>query len=337
MSLTYSLELLFGKRLGYRLLYPIGLEWYEKGYWGVYPHPDTVAQYLSLERADASVYHQEKIETGSGPEAVDRSIYYCPDITKDIYERAITFEKFLETPIDIFIASIPEHVQPFSRLIRRFKPKAKLILQVGNMFPEFNFQGVKNVLNSTERRAPFFTHAIKYNQEFSLSDFFYEPPTRLRKIVAFAFYLWQDPICRETQGKLTDFSLETYGSGNEFPGIVKTGEVARKMREADFIWHVKAGGDGYGHVLHNAAAVGRPVILSKKTYQKLRFGKFVEDGKTCVCIDGLKPEALVKKIRHYAEPDRHRRLCENIYERFRNLVDFDKDEKNVRCFLENLR
>ncbi len=337
MSLTYSLELLFGKRLGFRLLSPIGLEWYEKGYWDVYPHPDTAAQYLSLGRADASVYDRDKVETGSGPETVDPSIYYCPDITKDIYERSITFQKFLDTPIDIFIASIPEHVTPFNRLIRRFKPKAKLIFQMGNMFPRLHFRGVRNVLNSTERRTSFYIHAVKTSQEFSLEDFFYEPPRPSRKIVAFAYYIWQDPICRQMQIKLGDFSLETYGSGNEFPGIVKTRDVAAKMREAAFIWHVKKGGDGYGHVLHNAAALGRPVIISKNTYRKLRFGKFIEDGKTCVCVDGLESEALAKKIRHYAEPDRHRSLCENIYERFRNLVDFDKDERNVRRFLENLR
>lgn len=142
---------------------------------------------------------------------------------------------------------------------------------------------------------------------------------------------------QEMQKKLTEFSFMSYGAGNPLGPISRTVEVAQAIQRADFIWHLKKGGDGYGHVVHNAAACGRPLILSKKTYQKLRFGKFIEDGKTCVCVDGHDAQALAKKIRYYSEPSRLLKMSRQLYERFRNLVNFDEDEKKIRRFLEKLR
>ena len=53
ISLLYSLQLLFEKRLGGNLFTPIGEEWFTQGYWkgaeAYGNHPSTIKQFLSLE------------------------------------------------------------------------------------------------------------------------------------------------------------------------------------------------------------------------------------------------------------------------------------------------
>jgi glycosyltransferase involved in cell wall biosynthesis len=336
-ELTVSLELLFGRRLGYRVFYPIGLEWYEKGYWKVFPHPDTARQYLAMSQADLSVYSRQTVLTTIGEEPVEQEFHYCFNPCKDAYQKTITLQCFLEQPIKIIVTSIPEHVPCFQELIEKYKPGAKLIFQMGNMYPYFKFQGVRNVLNSTSRRVPFYIHSVNYSQEFDLDLFSFQRPFFQKNIVNLEHYMSNPFYFREVQESLPEFSFLSYGAGNPLGPISKTAEVARVIGQADFIWHLKKGGDGYGHVVHNAAACGRPLIISKKTYQKLRFGKFIEDGKTCVCVDGHDAKTLAKKIRYYSEPSKLLKMSRRLYERFRNLVNFNQDEKKIRHFLERLR
>lgn len=336
-ELTYSLELLLSKRLGHTVFYPVGMDWYEKGYWHVYPHRDTARQYLGDQRLDTTVHGKERVFTGRGWEPVDKGLEYSFDITKEVHERGIRFDRFLEKPVDVLIASIPQHVGPFNEIIRKYKPKAKGIFQMGNMYSDFRFDGVRNVLNSTNRRVPFYIHSVRYSQEFDLARFYYSPPPCGKKIVNLSHYTTQNEYYQQTKKAVPDYAFESYGAGNETGNIARIADVAAKIREADFVWHLKSSGDGYGHVVHNAAACGRPVIISKKVYRHLRFGCFIEDGRTCVCVDGLSPGELAKKILHYGEPGRLRSMGERIYQRFRELVDFEKDAKNVQQFLEKLR
>lgn len=336
-ELTHSLELLFGRRLGYTVLQPIGTEWYERGFWKVFDHPETVRQYLSMERADKSAHSRPTLMTAAGPTSPDPDLHYIWDPTKELYERAVTLETLLKKGAALVIASIPAHAEPFRRLVRERLPAAKFIFQMGNMFPEFDLATVDNILNSTDRRTPFFKHALRYSQEFSLDVFSYTEPTLRRLVVDLVHYSSGEPLYQRCKALMPEFHFEAYGAGNETGSISRNAEVAAKMKEADFIWHLKKGGDGYGHVVHNAAALGRPVIISMKDYRGKRFGKFIEDGVTCVTVDGLDAEALAHKIRHYGEPERLKKMSRTLYARFRELVDFDRDVRNVRKFLEKLR
>src|SRR3990167_11563745 len=104
-DLAYSLHLLFEHRLGYELYKPIGLEWFEQGYWDIAKpygnNPGTINQYL--EKRTQQFY----------PDG-------CP-------HRLMTLEEFQETDIDIVLASIPDHFETYTRLIKDHKPNAKLV------------------------------------------------------------------------------------------------------------------------------------------------------------------------------------------------------------------
>ncbi len=336
-ELTYSLELLFGRRLGHKIFYPIGLDWHERGFWKVYQHPATVKQYLSMERVDPLAHLCPQVMTASGPEAPEARFHYYWDPVKEVYQRAITFDDLAKNPPDILVASIPEHVACFRRLIKSCCPRAKLVFQMGNMFSEYDLNGAGNILNSTNRSLPFYKRSVSYSQEFDLNLFCYSPPSSNKLIVNLAHYTSSAALYGAAKSLLEDFRFEAYGAGNETGSISRTVDVAAKMKEASFIWHIKEGGDGYGHVVHNAAALGRPLIISKRQYRGMRFEKFIEDGKTCINVDGLSAEQLARKIRTCSEPERLKKMGHAIYERFRECVDFDRDEKNIRRFLSRLR
>ena len=116
-GLYESLSLLFEKRLGHTLYRPIGLEWYEKGFWQYSHNPGTVLQYLqpreSVDLLSTTLDH-----------------FICPDQAHGYDHRALTFQQFLEKDIDIVIASVANHEASFSRLIREYKPDAKFIRQI---------------------------------------------------------------------------------------------------------------------------------------------------------------------------------------------------------------
>jgi len=336
-DLSHSLGLLFGRRLGHTVIFPIGSEWYERGYWKVFPHLGSVEDHLGIKYADPSVYDKARVMTSAGPEVPDKRFHYRFDVTKGVYQKAVTFEQFVDLPVDILIASLVAHVPAFNELIKKYQPKAKLIFQMGNSFDGYSFQDVKNALNSTEKTLPDRIHSERYSQEFDLDLFSFSVPASPKKVVSFVHYLEELEIVETSRCALPEFSFELYGSGSEGGLLRTTSEVASKMGEAGFIWHLKKCDDGYGHIVHNAAAMGRPLILSKEHYKKLRFGKFIEDGVTCITLDGRTPEILAKKIRYYAEPRRHARMCRSLHERFKKYVNFDRDEASVRRFLENLR
>jgi hypothetical protein len=108
------------------------------------------------------------------------------------------------------------------------------------------------------------------------------------------------------------------------------------MREARFIWHTKAQGDGYGHVLHNAFAVGRPVITRIADYRGKLGEKLLIPDVTCIAIDDLSPSQIVDKINQFSEPGRYSVMCQAVYEQFLSIVDFDREAVELEEFLATL-
>ena len=60
------------------------------------------------------------------------------------------------------------------------------------------------------------------------------------------------------------------------------------------------------------------------------------DVETCINIDNLDANQIVEKILYYSEPERYSQMCQNVYKNFRDNVDFDREEENIRHFLDNL-
>ncbi len=342
-SLLNSLIMLFEGRMGGEVYRPIGMEWAEKGYWHVYDHPDTQRQFLGTNQgyrpADGSppvnlVEEVENLPSGDG------RVYLCRDIEGDRVNRAIDFETFLALDIDIVIASIPQHVEPFKRLIREHKPNAKLIFQIGNAWT-IEAAAAPNIMASAIiRDVPAEVNFVQYHQEFDRGIFGVGVPHWMKTIYSFINVHHDMPdyeLFLKLEKLMPDWEFQSFGGQGRDGSVDGVQHLANAMRDARFIWHVKAGGDGYGHVLFNSAAVGRPVIVKKSHYAGKLGEKLLIDGRTCIDIDNKTPAQIVEAIVHYSDPEAYASMCQNVYANFKAQVDFDADFERIKTFISNLR
>lgn len=336
-SLLYSLILLFEKRLGGSVFRPIGTDWYSKGFWKLFICPDPVKRYLEIGSPNhnkvAGINHLMNLNT---------PVYLCED-DSGFLNKAITLDVFHQLSIDIVIASIPDHIEPFSRLCESHPNKPKLVYQIGNAWP-IEAGIANNVMASAViKGVPDHVHFISYHQEFDLSDFypdFSHPKQNIYSFVncfnAVQAYAPDWQIFELVEKLMPDWSFKSYGGLCRDGRVVGFSEVAKRMRESRFIWHTKYGGDGYGHIVYNSAAVARPMIVKMEYYKDKLGRELMKDGETCIMIDGLSPQEIVNKILYYSDEIRYTTLCKNLYENFKERVNFENESIALQNFIKGL-
>lgn len=341
-SLLNSFIMLFENRLGGNVYRPIGMEWAREGFWAIYDHPATQAQFLSMEQGYRPIDGSPALNIVG---EVQNDVYYCQDIDSGKYNKAITLETFLKLDIDLIIATIPQHIEPFVRLAALHPKKPKVIYQIGNSWNLPTNTPIRNVMASA--RLPYKPdgfNIVEYHQEFDTGVFHPGGVENLpNNIYSFVNCFNVDglfaadwSLFQQVEAKMTEWNFKCYGGQCRDGAAHGTQQLADKMREAKFIWHTKFAGDGYGHVLHNAAAVGRPLITRKAYYYDKLGGDLMIDGETAILIDGLNPDQIADKIRYYSDWFRYGVLCGNMREKFKNVVNFDGEFENIKHFLSKL-
>lgn len=330
--------MLFEGRMGHMVYRPIGREWYDEGFWKIYDHPSTIEQYLGIGGATPD---------GTPPlndiAGVVGGLYLCNDIDSGKTNRAITLESFKSMPFDIVIASIPQHIEPFRELIRKYKPEAKLIFQVGNSW-SVDANSVKNVMASAivPNVLPGINF-VSYHQEFDTKVFRPGGTFQDKDIYSFVNCFNTAEIFKEDWELFTQMeSLMPEWNFRAFGGQCRDGskngsnQLAGAMRTCRFAWHTKKNGDGFGHVLHNLGSIGKPFIIKAEYYRGKMAEPFIIDGETCLAIDSLSIEEIKNKIEYFSDNDRYLKLTNNLIRKFKETVDFDKDEEKVKDFLAHL-
>lgn len=313
---------------------PIGLEWYEQGYWAINDQLDTAKQFLSLDQSFVP-------EDGTPPLNIayherEPGVHYCADPGSSSFHRACTLDYFKNNQFDFVIASIPEHVPIYRELIRQFQPKAKLIVQMGNNWDIKQYAGQNVLASITPVEAPG-VNALFYHQEFDLKIFKPTPTKPTRNIYSFVNVLTQnrgwDDFVRIKQMLNDSYSIKSFGGQCPDGNMTGPKALADKMREAQFVFHVKYGGDGFGHVIHNAYAVGRPVITRPSDYKGQLAENLMVPG-TYVDIDS---NHLAERIVDLtANPEELKAMGEKAAQRFREVVDYSQEAKGVWQWLETL-
>ena len=323
-DLYHSLRMLFEKRLGGNLYRPIGLDWHKKGFWKYNDNLPTVKQYLDIRNED--------IDQGDH--------YLCPEGPHNEIDKALTFEQFKKKDIDIVIASVYQHEEPYSRLIKAFNPKAKLIRQAANIHDVIDTNISKNILASCYLdHIPEDGNVVIYHQEFDLNIFKptkFHPTNKIKNFMNCVpdsrdFYLW--PMYKST---LSEYDFKMHGILGEDGIIGNVFTIAKAMQNSTFIWHVKHGGDGFGHVIHNAFACGIPLITKKSYYKNCLAESLLEDGVTCIDLDARSFDENIEMIREFSKPDKHKIMCDNVIKRFKENVNFDNEFSLIKKFLDNL-
>lgn len=329
-SLFYSLKMLFEDRLGWELYFPVGLDWYDRGYWNYTSNNDPgVINQMLIGYPNEIQWRGEK----DGYVEIDEMMH-------GYIQKGLTFEQFLNTDIDIIIASIPAHEALFDKLIKDHKPNAKLIRHEGNTGGVF--LGIaKNAMVSVEPECitiPDGIHTVFYHQEFDTKVFSKEPLKNNNKVVSNMNCLPQFPGPYEDWNKykelLPEFSFEMHGIAGEQGNIDRIDNLANAIKESTFVWQTKPGERCGGHTTRNAMACGRPII-TRRSYLDVLFNQgILEDGVTCIDLDARSAEdnaSVIKSLSKKASS-----MGNELYRRWHALSDFDKEEIRIRNFLENL-
>jgi hypothetical protein len=318
-ALWESLSILFEDRFGWELYSMGGVDWTQHA-WKLSSGPPiewSMADYLSLDGAKEVRDHYE---------VIPREYPARP-------RKLVTPDQAMGTTWDFVLGSVPDHQRSFAALASRIG--ARFIHQVGNARHPVDPSLNQVVLASSIvhlRRTP---HVI-YHQEFDRSVFAPSPivqPTTVTSLMlrldwTSCDYKWLS----EAEG------IDWYAPGGKDPNaeeyLYPMSAVAVAIEASGWVWMDKRIGDGYGHTIHNAAAMGRPLIGHARHYKGMLAEPFWRDLETCVDLDKHSPTEALRLIRAISnDPDWHGEMGANIQAVFDELVDFDAEADRIRAAL----
>lgn len=324
-DLYHSLYLLFEKRLGWELFCPCGPEWYTQGWWNYSVEPRVVHEYL---------VEKKYLDAGSG---------YCL-VENPTHERnllGVTFDQFKEMKFDIVISSVERHSYLYQKLVREFQPQAKLIQQIGNEWADADFTGIKNFMVScVAYRLPKGANVVFYHQEFDLKLFSFEVGDSKNPIKSFVNDLpnlkdWN--LFLRYEKALPEWEWRSHGGACRDGNIRPLTKLVREMKDSSFIFHAKSLGDGFGYCIHNLFALGRPGIIRGKWYKDRFAEPLILDGITCIDLDKHSFQENCELIKHWSKQGNYEKMSLRAHQMFKKIVDFDKEEKEIREFLGRLK
>ena len=314
-GMFHAMSLLFEERLGARLYRPIGMEWVQRGFWHVSDLQPTQIAYLQM---------------GGEHHPGTDGFWHWRDNGAELDHTCITFEQFCDMDIDLILSTHPAHEIPYQRLHRQHKPTAKLIRVCGNT-GEVIHGMAGNVMDSTGYFRGQAQNYVHFHQEFPLVAFSDEPPP-IGVISQYLNFFRNHPMYAHWEAmrpQLLEYTWRIYGHQGDDGFLSPFWRIAESMQNTSFVWHIKM--EGYGHIIHNAYAAGRPAITQIANYRGYTAEALLEDGVTCVDISGG-----AEAIRKAGQPDALMRMCENARQRFRDVVNFDREEEDIRAFLGRL-
>lgn len=310
------------------------MEWYTEGYFRMYGDLRRQDPYRYL----AKQYLVDIFYDYDGNTAVGRETYGgCVDFPRF---NLLTLDQAKEADIDIVICSLKENEAHFAKL-KEFYPNAKFVRQIGNqldMNPDDELY--PNLLASAnEPYGIYKKHKVLYRQEFDMNLFKTRPITNFNHIYSFQNAIEEDERAWRSwidfKHLLPDHIFKAYGVGNDTGRIYSKREFIEAMLNACFIFQQKPS-DGFSHIVHNALALGRIMVLNKDVYGNNICAPLLEDGVTCLFLEDT-AEKTADKIKSCSNAD-IKRMGENARRRFLEVVNFDLEfDKEIKPFFDNLK
>jgi hypothetical protein len=311
-GLWESLELL-AKRLGWTLYTPKGLLWYSSGVWnfGRYHWGDDrlAQQFLNPDQPDHD------------PEFPDRKI------------NLISLPEALEIEWDLVIATVEDNQLGFYQFAKEHN--ARYAVHVGNTNQRIETAFNPLILNASE--AP---GGVHIGEEFDSDGLFRycDPVRRLTPEPWVASFVncfnsmatW--PLFEEAKALASDINWSVYGIDGPDGVLKPIARLAGTMAANDWAWHDKEHGDGFGHVLHYWAAIGRPLIGHGHHYAGKNGHRYWRDLETCIDLDKHSVAEAVEIIRTIT-PEKHAEMCRAIRAEFDRETDWAADAADVAAAL----
>lgn len=289
-GLYRSLQLL-AERLGWSLYAPTGMAWWDEGYWAfgrwTYSDDRLARQFLTAEGAD--------------PEFPDAPIAY------------VTLAEAQAMPWAIVIATVPDDEPGFARFAREHG--ARYVVQVGNTGQEVDWSLDPLAIVSSGLRIA--GPGVRYHQE--MEPVAYHEAQCIHCAASFV-------NCMPSMGTCWDLletarrSVKVAVHGIDGPeGVIKPySALIEAMGKAGWGWHDKAQGDGFGHVIHSWAAVGRPLVGHASHYRGQLAETLWQDGVTCIDLDRHDIGWATERILTITRPE-YQAMSEAIRSRFDDI------------------
>jgi glycosyltransferase involved in cell wall biosynthesis len=322
-DLFYAMQLVFD-RLGIEVYTPVGYEWWDEGYWQFgHQHLGRALadQYLNLDAKYSQCNCREYWKTWD-PAHPERVI------------RCVTLAQFRALgDWSHIVATVQDNQAGFHRLAA--ETGAKYVLQVGNTRQDVDWALDPLALVSSE--VPIAGRGVLIHQPFDHTDTFrYRDPDEAQPLISSFVNLMprldEWPIAADLLARLP-FPSRIYGIDGPDGNLHPVYAIADAMAQSAFGLHIKPTGDGFGHVIHNWAAVGRPLVGHARYYRGQMAERFWQDGVTCVDLDQRSPqEAADLIIAIWADKPRYRAMCEAIRAEF-DRIDWNGEADAVRGLL----
>lgn len=321
-ALWRSWELL-GQRLGWDLFRPLGMDWYDMGYW----------EHEKFWAGDRFA----KMFLTNPPGTINLNSGGC--IWNDNFGGITQVGTHLvgAPKFDIVISTVPGNHAGFNRYAK--EKGAKHIIQIGNNEHPIDFGLDAYYLDSTLHPHPEGIRYLRYDQEIDLR-LYRERIPRLefpRTISSFLVEWHRDEagferfrrIAREMD--MAGYKVNNYGNTGKMLNSNK--EVAEAMGDSTFVWHTKKIGDGWGHVIHSAYAMGIPVITLPQYYAGMRAERLLVPG-TFIDIS-YKPDRWIIERLTDISPSEIIDIGRRATDRFYEIIDYYKEAREIEAWLQN--
>jgi len=333
-DLYFSLQLLFERRLGFALYRPIGLEWFQQGYWKIAePYgnaADTINQYLAINKLGWNPY-----KNLNGQHYIEDGVYNVYDPGHGCYQKAITVEKFASMKFDIILPTYEPHEVPFLKLRDTYQPGAKMMAQIGNWHQKSR---LPYVIHSAPYAAQPGQRVVYYHQEIDPALFSYSAPDpATRRVYSFVNCLPHAPTYHAYKAALLDVEMKAYGAGSPDGPVSGSAGVASKMREANVGWHLKPF-DGFGHTAMGWFAIGRPVVttMSDVVGSGGDALSLFEPGVTCLNVEAGDLASNCAAIRRMLQPEENLMWSQRVQRRFSDIINYDREAEQIRELIEGV-
>lgn len=316
-GLYFSLQRLFEDRLGMSVYTPIGHEWWDEHYWrfGAGYGDDRLAQqFLSMEGWSLWPNGSYWSHDSHHPE---RAI------------RGVTLEQARRMQWDFAVASVQDNQRGFQKFAK--DTGAQYVLHAGNTNQQIDWQLDPLVISTNESYLE--GRGVRVHQEIDLATFAYREPGPSKVIRSFVNCFASTPCHADYQNVaalLPEYAFGVHGIDGADGNVGTVAEIAELMAGSAWGWHDKHQGDGFGHVIHDWAAIGRPIIGHASHYRGLMAERFWTP-ETSIDLDRHSPAEVAEIIRS-TTPEQHRAMCEAIRAEF-DKIEWDAEAAEVRDLL----
>ena len=223
------------------------------------------------------------------------------------------------------VATVQDNQAGFAKFAREMG--AQYVLQVGNTRQEVDWTLDPLALVSSE--VPIIGRGIRYHQE--MDPVTYRAPGPCPCAASFVNCMPSMGVCWDVLKSAT-IKVDVYGIDGPLGVLKPYSKLVDMMAAAGWGWHDKDQGDGFGHVIHSWAAVGRPLIGHASHYAGRMAEPFWRDGETCVDLDRHSVEEACEIVRGMSR-EAHEAMCEAIRATFDAEVDYDAEAERIADLL----